>query len=133
MASQPASGASRVEISSYIRGYHAYVDVWQPAIDECVLLVREETNANDSNAVAAILANGTVVGHVPFNLAPLFSQFLRRNCNKGTAKVTGERVNRGAGYGLEIPCTYYLYGPSSYTESILQERNYPNIHMVDYD
>ena len=23
-------------------------------------------------------------------------------------------MNRGAGYGLEIPCTYRLYGPPAY-------------------
>ena len=26
-------------------------------------------------------------------------------------KVTGKRVNRGAGYGLEIPIVYELIGP----------------------
>ena len=29
-------------------------------------------------------------------------------------EVTGAKVNRGAGYGLEIPCIYRLYGPSIY-------------------
>ena len=24
--------------------------------------------------------------------------------------MTGNKVNRGAGYGLEVPCTYRLYG-----------------------
>ena len=46
------------------------------------------------------------VGHVPFNLAPIISAFLKRSCNKGLVEVTGNRVNRGAGYGLEIPCKY---------------------------
>ena len=31
-------------------------------------------------------------------------------------KVTGDRVNRGAGYGLEIPCIYTLHGPTIYIE-----------------
>ena len=34
--------------------------------------------------------------------------FLRRDINKGFAEVTGDKVNRGAGYGLEVPCTYRL-------------------------
>ena len=37
---------------------------------------------------------------------------LRRDVNK--AEVTGQKANRGAGYGLEIPCTYRLYGPPAY-------------------
>ena len=31
-------------------------------------------------------------------------------------EVTGRKVNRGAGYGLEVPCTYKLYRPKAYTE-----------------
>ena len=46
--------------------------------------------------------------HVPFNLAPIISAFLKRSCNKGLVEVTGSRVNRGAGYGLEIPCKYHF-------------------------
>lgn len=40
--------------------------------------------------------------------------FLRRDVNKAFAEVTGQKVNRGAGYGLEIPYTYRLYGPPAY-------------------
>ena len=39
---------------------------------------------------------------------------LRRDVNKAFVEVTGEKVNRGAGYGLEIPCIYRLYGPTIY-------------------
>ena len=55
-----------------------------------------------------------MVGHVPFNLAPSIS--LERDINKAFAKVVGEKVNRGAGYGLEIPCIYHLYGPKPYID-----------------
>ena len=34
--------------------------------------------------------------------------------NKAFAEDTGEKVNRGAGYGLEIPCVYIVYGPKTY-------------------
>ena len=57
-----------------------------------------------------IKRSGETVGHVPFNLAPIISAFLKRSCNKGLVEVTGNRVNRGAGYGLEIPCKYNFYG-----------------------
>ena len=56
-----------------------------------------------------IKRSGETVGHVPFNLAPIISAFLKRSCNKGLVEVTGNRVNRGAGYGLEIPCKYNFY------------------------
>ena len=47
-----------------------------------------------------------LVGHVPFNLSPSISLFLKRDINKAFAKlkVVGEKVNREAGYGLEIAC-----------------------------
>ena len=33
--------------------------------------------------------------------------------------MTGPRVNRAAGYGLEIPCVYRFYGPKPYTDKVL--------------
>ena len=32
------------------------------------------------------------------------------------AKVTGSKVNRGGGCGLEIPCKYTFYGPKDYID-----------------
>ena len=74
-------------------------------------------NLKDRYAVA-VYKNATVVGPVPYNLAPRFSQFLLRDVNKAFAEVTGQKVNRGAGYGLEVPCIYRLYGPKVYTDKI---------------
>ncbi len=37
-----------------------------------------------------------------FNLAFTLSAFLRRPANTTIAEVTGSKVNRGAGYGLEV-------------------------------
>lgn len=67
-----------------------------------------------------------VIGHVPYNLTPIFSRFLERDFNKGTVHITGEKVNRGAGYGLELPCVYRLYGPKPFVERLkktLQEQS----------
>ena len=114
MASQPVSSVSScVEVASFIRGYHAYQDVWQPVVGEVLLLQREPSNMKDRQAVSVMKSN-LIVGHVPANLSALFSHFLSRTCNKGTAEVTGARVNRSAGHGLEIPCKYRLYGPAAY-------------------
>ncbi len=62
-------------------------------------LEREPDNPDDIHAVA-VKRNSMVVGHVPFNLAPTLSAFLRRSANTAIAEVIGSKVNRGAGYGL---------------------------------
>ena len=51
-----------------------------------------QINSEDRFAVA-IKQTGSVVGHVPFNLAPLVSAFLRRDVNKGLVEVTGPKIN----------------------------------------
>ena len=55
---------------------------------------------------------------VPRNLAPRVFHFLARDTCKAFVEVTGKRVNRGAGYGLENPCTYRLYSPPAYIKKI---------------
>ena len=43
--------ASCVEVTSFIRGYHAYQDVWQPCVGEVLALEREALNCKDGQAV----------------------------------------------------------------------------------
>ena len=114
----PNSESFEFVTASFVRGYHSYMDVREPQIGEILTLEREPHNAVDQHAVS-IVKSSVVVGHVPFNLAPVFSPFLKRSFNKGTAEITGGKVNRGAGYGLEIPCIYHLYyGPKVYLERL---------------
>ena len=76
MASHLPSESVEFEIESFVRGYHAYMDVWEPRIGEVLALeLREPHNAVDQLAVS-VVKSGLVVGHVPFNLAPVFSHFL---------------------------------------------------------
>ena len=91
----------------FIRGYHAYMDVWEYEVGETLQLRREVDNEIDAYAVA-VVQEDRVVGHVPFNFAKPISLFLQRELNDGRV---GEKINRGAGYGLELPCVYRLYGP----------------------
>ena len=69
MVSQPSSSTSGhgnlhcLEIQSFVRGYHAYMDSWTPVIGETLLLKREPTNPRDKNAVA-LYKDDAVVGHV---------------------------------------------------------------------
>ena len=118
MTSQPlGSNTSCVNVTSFIRGYHAYQENWLPRVGEILVLEREPLNPVDGYAVT-IVRSGTVVGYVPRNLSALFFHFLTRNGNKGVTEVTGMKVNRGAGYGLEIPCVYRLYGPNAYIQRL---------------
>ena len=114
MASHPiaSAGISSFSFESFVRGYHAYMDCWDPWIGEVLPLERDPTNKEDKCAVV-VKKCGRTVGHVPFNLAPVVSAFLKRSSNKSLVEVTGIRVNRGAGYGLEIPCKYHFYGCTS--------------------
>ena len=106
-----------LEIRSYVRGYHAYMDVWTPIQGQILLVRRGPTNIKDKNAVGVFLED-VIVGHVPHYLATRFSQFLQRDVNKAFAEVTGGKVNRGGGYGLEVPYVYRLYGPKAYIEKM---------------
>ena len=77
MASQVVSSQSVEMLSteSFIRGYHAYMDIWTPVEDEMLRLVPEPTNSVDRNAVA-VMKEGQIVAHFPFNLSPIISLFL---------------------------------------------------------
>ena len=79
MASQVVSGVVAdlevLEICSYVRGYHAYMDIWTPVQGQTLLVRREPANSKDNNAVGVFLEY-VIVGHVPHNLALRFSQFL---------------------------------------------------------
>ena len=83
------------------------------SLGEVFPLQREADNPEDKFAFA-VKRRSVFVSHLPFNLAPVISAFLRRDVNKGLMEVTGAKINRGAGYGLEIPCTYHFYGSKFY-------------------
>ena len=74
-----------------------------------------EANEVDRNAVAIIKTNSfyeeIIVGHVPQNISNICSKFLKIPNTSIEVEVVGKRVNRGGGYGLEIPVIYRFYGP----------------------
>ena len=115
MASQiPVDDCDFYDIASFIRGYHVYKHLWDPTVGQVLKLRREPDNYHDRHAVAVVNSTDTVMGHVPYNLAPILSHFLAREFNKGMVHVTGVKVNRGAGYRLEVPGIYRLYGSKAY-------------------
>ena len=118
-----------VEVHSYSRGYHAYMENWDPQLGQCLLLRREPGNSCDKHACSCC-PQREIVGHVPYNLVPTFLMFLRREINKGFVEVTDEKVNRGAGYGLEVPCIYRLYRPKAYTDRM--KESIENLQASDH-
>ena len=52
-----------------------------------------------------------VVGHVPKLMAMWLFKFLKRPTNAGKVKITGKRVKRGGGYGLELPSLRAVVSP----------------------
>ena len=60
---------SAFQFDSYVRGYHAYMNIWEPLLGECLKCVKEPTNEVDKHVVAVVRINSlskeVVVGHVP--------------------------------------------------------------------
>ena len=88
----------------------SYMTIWNPVIgyDSIFCQIVKEPPFDES-AVAVIhnnLHHNRVVGHIPANIFSLFKRFLGLPTSSIAATVTGKRVNRGAGDGLEIPVTY---------------------------
>ena len=105
------------EVNSFIKGLHSYQDIWTPVISEVMLLKREPENVHGKYAVAVIRqSDKATVGHTLHNLALIVSPFLARDFNKAVAEVIGPRVSWGAGYGMEVMCTYRLYGRQRYVD-----------------
>ena len=104
---------SMVQIVSYVHSVHTYKHICEPKEGQVLPLKHEQDNTEDK-FVVVVVKSGAVVGHVPKKIAPVVSQFLNRDCNKGVARITGKRINRGGGYGLEAPCKFCLYGPEPY-------------------
>ena len=93
------------DLNSFVRGFHAYMDIWTPKVGgENFCLNPENENQHDKFAVAIVLEER--IGHVPEKLSKIFHQFMKvPDCAIGS-KVTGKRVNRETGCGLEISVQY---------------------------
>ena len=97
--------ANSFSFNSYATGYHAYMKIWNPVDGEILVCTRETDNPHDNYAVS-IIRNSCVVGHVPLDLSKTYSNFFSLPASTMLCIVTGKRLNRGAGLGLEIPVMY---------------------------
>ena len=101
--------ANSFSFNSYARGYHAYMKIWNP-VDGAVQVCTRETDNPHDNYAFSIIRNSYVVGHVPLGLSKTFSNFLSLPVSTMLCIVTGKRLNRGAGLGLEILVMYQARG-----------------------
>ena len=98
------------EVTTFI-----WTRAWDPTIGEILHLENEPSNSQDQKAVAVKkLKIGRNVGHVPRGFSSAVFYCLSRPCNSGVVEITGAKINRGAGYGLEVPCVYRFSGPENY-------------------
>ena len=87
-------------------------------IDEALYLHCEPDNPKDSLVVAIVTGEDVIIGHVPELFNRQLFYFLQRDGHYGYCEVTGERINRGIGVGLEIPCKYHLRGMNIYVKKL---------------
>ena len=108
-------GYKTFQCDSFVRGYHVYMNIWEPLVGECLESRKEPTNEMDKTVVAVIRMNSysedVVVRHLPKNMSKIVFMFLSLPHCTLEIVVTGKRINRGSGYGLEIPANFHVYGP----------------------
>ena len=130
-----------IPVTSFVRGHHVNLDIWEPKIGDEHCLMREPNNKEDSNAIAVVREKQSssvserstrlqtetmrsfvhpnemtddmeIIGHVPKLMAQWVKKFLKRATNSATVIIKGKRVNRGAAYGVELPCEFKFQGDS---------------------
>ena len=67
------------------------------------------------------MGGGVIVGHVPLKVSNFFSMFLKVPNTSIEVEVVGKRVNRGGGYGLEIPVIYRFDGPEKLVKWLIKK------------
>ena len=95
------------EVTSCVRGFHVYGDVWTPSVGEILICEKEDGNPSDLYAVA-IKKGGEAIGHVPRKMSAACSLFLQLG---GTlhCKITDNHRRYSSDLpqgGLEIPCKF---------------------------
>ena len=98
-------------MSSCVRGYHVYGEIWTATLGEELFCSPEVGNVVDRYAVAVKKESGETVGHLPRKISCMCSMFIQRG-GEITATVIGHRryswdLVQG---GLEIPCSLRFRG-----------------------
>ena len=92
---------------SYVPRFHVYKTVWLPLIGEENLKCRHEQNNKEDEFAIGVYRNDLekeiLVGHMPRNISKFVHNFLKLPNSKISCQVSGKRINRGTGFGLEVP------------------------------
>ena len=107
-------------LTSCVRGYHVYKDIWNPPVGETVDCEREDRNPEDPYAVA-LRKDSVTVGHVPRTISCICTLFLRRG-GIIVSTITGPRKHSDdlLQGGLKLPCTYRFIGSDNVTKKAHQ-------------
>ena len=110
------------KLSSHVKGYNAYMTIWEPKNGEFLETRLEPENEFDKYAVA-VTQNNVVVGHLAKGKTGRFAKtisFFLRASNDSSCKVevTGKRVNLGDGKALQTPCKLHFNGNVNFIDKL---------------
>ena len=92
------------------------MDIQTPKVGDKNFCLKLENKNQHSKFTVAIVLEERIIVYVPKNLSKIFHQFMKiLICTIG-CKVTGKRVNRGAGFSLQIPVQYIFVGAEKAVE-----------------
>ena len=107
--------SSTLQCESLVRGYHVYINIWDPLVSDCLKSRKQPTNGMSKTAAAVIRFNSyseeVVLGHVPNNMSKIVFMFLSLSHCALDIFVDGKYTNSGGRQRLKIPANVYLYGP----------------------
>jgi len=121
----PITVTSDTEIKSFVKGYHAYKELWKPVINDQLTTAMEPDNVVDKYAVC-VKKNDEIVGHLPLGKNGRFAKtifyFLRADSyGKCNVIITGKAVNLGDGDGMQVPCLLKISGTKTLLEILKRE------------
>ena len=106
-------------VNTFSRGYHEYMSVWMLQIDDTFLFCRRElSNINEEHAVSIVAIDHCkreIVGHVSLFLSKTLNKLLCLPGSYASCEVTGTRIIRGIGVGMEIPTEISFLGKETAT------------------
>lgn len=105
-------------ISTAVRGYHVYKDVWSPELGHKLECQHEPMNVHDSHAMG-VYYNKKLVGHLPKDISTYF-HFFTIHSGEVRGEVTGPRRYCKEAGGMEIPCKLTATGGKKMVERLKQ-------------
>ena len=106
-----------VVMTSFLKGYHAYEDVWKPFVGETLDGKREPNNVVDKYA-ASVNKEERIVGHIEKGKTKKFAKTIfyflgAEKNNRCVVKITGYTVNERDGERMKVPFELYVSGPKN--------------------